>query len=277
MRVRAHAQRVRHSLPVRVVEHTFRDDATVLAGGIALFLLLGLLPMLAGVVSIYALIADPASIEGHLAGLDRVVPRAVFDLLVEQLERAARRSGDELGLAVAGSALLAIWSARSSAGALLTGIERVDGSPPQWGGWQRVILTIILAVAGLVALVLLLALIIALPAAAPALPRVVTRWIYDLRWPVLTVLGVLGLSLLYRLGGGHRKLRHIVPGAVLATALGLLASLLVSWYVSTWSSYTDLYGAFGGAMIVLLWFYAVSLAVLVGAVVNVELRAPTED
>ena len=49
----------------------------------------------------------------------------------------------------------------------------------------------------------------------------------------------------------------------------------MSWYVAEMASYQDLYGAFGGAMIVILWFYAVSLSVLIGAVANVELRAPS--
>jgi membrane protein len=267
--------RLRHFFPIRVIEHTFRDDATVMAGGVALFLLLGLLPTMAAVVAVYALIADPASIQGHLAGLDRVLPRAVFDLIVDQLQRAASRSADELGAAVAGSVLLALYSSQSSASALLTGIAHVDGSPPQFKGWRRLGVTIAIACTGLIALVTLMVLVIALPSTAPFLEGAVTEWLFKLRWPVLTVAGVFSLSALYRLGGGHRRLVHIIPGAIIATALGLLASLGVSWYVSELSGYQALYGAFGGAMIVILWFYAVSLAVLVGAVVNVELRAPT--
>ncbi|HVK73678.1 MAG TPA: YihY/virulence factor BrkB family protein [Kofleriaceae bacterium] len=268
-------QRVRHVLPVRVVEHTLRDDATVLAAGVALFLLLGLLPTLAAGVSIYALVADPGDIEGHLSGLRRVMPEAVVALIVDQLERAARRSTDELGLALAGSVILAVSSSRASANAVLTGIERVDGSPRQWTGWRRVALTISLAVAGLVGAVTVLAMMVALPAVSAALPRALAATLFQLRLPVLLGVGILGLSLLYRLGGGHRHLLHIVPGALCGTLLGLLSSYGVSWYVSSMSDYQTLYGAFGGAMIVIVWFYAVSLAVLIGAVVNVELRAPS--
>ncbi len=266
---------LRHFLPVRVVEHTFRDDATVMAGGVALFLLLGLLPTMAAVVSIYALVADQSSIEGHLSGIDRVVPQAVFDLLVDQLKRAAGRTSDELGLALATSILLAMYSSQSSASAMLTGIAHVDGSPPQFTGWTRFGMTIALAFAGLLALVTLMVVVIALPAAAEAMEVTIADWVLTLRWPVLVVAGVFSLSALYRLGGGHRRLLHIIPGALIGTALGLLASLGVSWYVQELSGYQDLYGAFGGAMIVILWFYAVSLSVLVGAVVNVELRAPS--
>ena len=86
------------SLPVRIALHTHRDDATFLAAGVALYLLLGLLPLLAAVVSIYALAPDPAEIQRHLAGLDRVLPDAVYQLIVEQLRLATRRSTNELTL-----------------------------------------------------------------------------------------------------------------------------------------------------------------------------------
>lgn len=268
-------RRARASFPLRVVEHLFRDDATILAGGVAMFLLLGLLPTLAAVVSIYALLADPHDIHWHLKGLDKVLPAAVFELLLDQLQRAARRSQGELGLAVAGSTVLALYSMRSSADALLTGIEHVDGTPPRWRGWRRLLLTTAMAIGAVISSVTLLATVIAMPATSAAVSSWLRHWLYRVRWPVLIAVGVLSLSGLYRLGSGHRKFRHIVPGALCATAIGLLASIGVNYYVTEWASYGNLYGAFGGAMIVILWFYTMSLAVLIGAVVNVELRSPS--
>ncbi|MBK9030531.1 MAG: YihY/virulence factor BrkB family protein [Myxococcales bacterium] len=263
-------------LPVRVIRHTRRDDATVLAAGVAMYLLLGLLPTLAAVVSIYALIADPSQIEAHLAGLDRVVPAEVYRLLVDQLQRAGQRSPDELRLTVLGGVLLALWSSRASANALLVGIEHVDGTRSRWRGWRRLALTFVLALGALVSAVTLLALVVAMPATSATLAPSVRGWLVALRWPTLVLTGVSGLSVLYALGGPRRGWRHIVPGALVATALGLLASLGVSYYVTDLASYQALYGTFGSAMVVVLWFYACSLAVLIGAVVNTELRVPSD-
>ena len=66
------------------------------------------------------------------------------------------------------------------------------------------------------------------------------------------------------------------PGAVVATGLAMVASLGVSYYVTRLASYQSLYGTFGSAMVVVLWFYACSLAVMIGAVVNTELRVPSD-
>lgn len=268
---RALVHRVVRSLPVRIALRTHRDDATFLAAGVALYLLLGLLPLLAAVVSIYALYADPSQIERHLAGLDRVVPDAVFDLVVDQLELAARRSSDELGLTAGGAVALALYSARASADAVMTAIEHVEGVPPRWTGWWRLLLTLGIALGALVALITLLALVVAVPATSATLDVATRALLYQLRWPVLVAIGVASLTVFYTLGGPRRRLRHVLPGALAATAIGLLASFGVSYYVTELAAYRTVYGAFGGAMIVLLWFYAVSLAVVIGAVVNAEL------
>jgi membrane protein len=238
---------------------------------VAQYLLLGLLPAMAAVVAIYALIADPAEISRHLAGLDRVLPDAVFQLLVEQLRLATQRSGDELGLAVAISVLLAVYSARAAIDAVLTAIEHVDGTPPRWTGWSRIWFTLVLALGAIVALVTLIAAVVAVPATSATLDHDDRGMLFSWRWPVLIAIGAVSLTVVYGLGGPRRPLRHVVPGAVAATALGLLASFGVSVYVTVLARYQNLYGAFGGAMIVLLWFYAMSLAVVIGGVVNAEL------
>ncbi len=262
--------------PVRVLRHSRRDDAPVLAAGVAMYLLLGLLPTLAAVVSIYALIADPTQIEGHLAGLDRVVPDDVYRLLVDQLQRASHRSDDELRLTLAGAVVLALWSSRASANALLVGIERIDGTRSRWRGWRRLVLTTLLALGALFSAVTLLAVVVAMPATSATLAPGLRSWLVALRWPALILTGVTGLSVLYALGGPPRPKRQIIPGALVATALGLLASLGVSCYVADLASYQSLYGTFGSAMVVVMWFYACSLAVMIGAVVNTELRVPSD-
>lgn len=263
------------SLPARIALRTHRDDATFLAAGVALYLLLGLLPTLAAAVSIYALAADPAQIQQHLAGLDRVVPDAVFELTVDQLQLAARRSDNELGLTAAGAVFVALYSMRASADAVLTAIEHVEGARPRWNGWRRVVLTIGIAMGALVALVTLLAVVVAVPATSATLDQANRSWLFTLRWPVLVAIGVWSLSAFYALGAPRRPLRLVVPGALLATAIGLVASFGVSYYVTELAGYRSLYGAFGGAMIVLIWFYVVSLAVVIGAVTNAELAVTT--
>jgi membrane protein len=270
---RAQLARVGQLLPARVVRHLWGDNGPVLAGGVALFLLLGVVPTMTAAVSVYALGADPAEIPRHLSGLDEVVPRQVYDFIVDQLKRAATRSSDELTAAVIGSVILSLWATRSAVTAMLKAINHVDGAPPRWKGWRWLVLTLVVAVGALALAALVLTLIVALPTVGHALRPHHRQYVQNLGMPAAVVIAVVGLSLLYWLGTPHaREVRHVIPGALVATTLGVVASIGLSYYV-TRVSYANLYGAFGSAIVVILWFYVCSLAVLTGAVVNFELRA----
>jgi membrane protein len=275
---RADVARLGEFLPARVVRHLWRDNGPVLAGGVALFLLLGVVPTLTAVVSVYALGADPAEIPRHLRGLDEVVPHQVYEFIVDQLRRAASRSSDELGVAVTGSIAIALWATRSAVNAMLAAINHVDGAPRRWTGWRWIALTFVVAIGALVLALLVLALIVALPTVGHALRSNHRKYVQDLGMPITVLVSAVGLSFLYWLGTPHATaVRHVVPGALVATTLGVGASLGLSYYV-TEVSYANLYGAFGSALVVILWFYVCSLAVLAGAVVNFELRVgPPSD
>jgi membrane protein len=64
----------------------------------------------------------------------------------------------------------------------------------------------------------------------------------------------------------------IAPGSVLATALWLLASLAFKFYVSHFTTYNATYGAIGGVIVLMTWFYVSALAVLTGAELNAEIE-----
>jgi len=73
------------------------------------------------------------------------------------------------------------------------------------------------------------------------------------------------------------EIRHfhwISPGAVVGVLLWILASALFFVYVSNFSSYSATYGAFAGAVILLVWLWVTNVALLFGAELNavVDLR-----
>jgi membrane protein len=90
-----------------------------------------------------------------------------------------------------------------------------------------------------------------------------------LRWPVLVGCVVLGVDLVYHFAPNrHAPWSWITPGSALATALWILSSFGFKLYVVNFGNYTATYGAIGGAIVTMMWFYVSGLALLVGAELN---------
>jgi membrane protein len=64
----------------------------------------------------------------------------------------------------------------------------------------------------------------------------------------------------------------ITPGAVVATVLWLLISLVFKLYVAAFTDYEGSYGTVGGVIVVLLWLYVSGIAILTGAELNAEIE-----
>jgi membrane protein len=92
------------------------------------------------------------------------------------------------------------------------------------------------------------------------------------KWPVLLAVVVVMIALLYyaspnaKLGG----IKSIVPGAVLAIVVWLIASAAFAFYVANFGSYNKTYGALGGVVIFLVWLWLTNVAILLGAELNAE-------
>ena len=54
--------------------------------------------------------------------------------------------------------------------------------------------------------------------------------------------------------------------------LRIVASLAFRFYVTNFASYNETYGAIGGVMVLLLWFYVSGMALLIGAELNAEIE-----
>jgi membrane protein len=98
-------------------------------------------------------------------------------------------------------------------------------------------------------------------------------WSY-VRWPAALVAAMLGYGLVYRRAPDIRPppVRWIAVGTVVGVALWLVLSFGFAIYIRNFSSYGAAYGAFGAAIVLLLWLYLSANAFLFGAQVNAELR-----
>jgi membrane protein len=269
---------------LRAARDALLGEMPVLAAGTALFAILATVPTLAAVVGVYGLVADPHQIHGQLRGLQSVLPPEVVVFVGGQLERQAKGSDGELGIAVATSIAFAVYSARGAARALIAALNRAYRVRERRLVIHQILISLAMAGATLVGLMLIFGVVVALPGIIALLQLRGLDLVSWLRWPVLMALLYGALLLLYRYGPSPRTLgteRHLWPGALTSTLL----LVVVSWGLSQWvervSDYELFYGAFGSVVVVLLWFYLSTISLLLGGFVNAELErhagAPAPD
>jgi membrane protein len=94
------------------------------------------------------------------------------------------------------------------------------------------------------------------------------------RWPAALAAVALMYALIYNFSPDvrPREWRWITPGSAAGVLIWILASAGFFLYVSNFGKYGATYGAFAGAVILLLWLYISSVAFLFGAEINAELE-----
>lgn len=103
-------------------------------------------------------------------------------------------------------------------------------------------------------------------------------WMFA-RWAVALGAVLLMYALTYNFAPDVRPRtgRWITPGAVTGVLIWIVASIGFFFYVSNFGSYGATYGAFAGAVILLLWLYISSIAFLFGAELNAQLEREQKD
>jgi membrane protein len=96
----------------------------------------------------------------------------------------------------------------------------------------------------------------------------------SLKWILIILLLFMAISFLYYLAPAKRTgFRFFSPGSGIATLLFILTSLGFSAYVNNFGQYNKLYGSIGTLMVILLWLYLNSIAILIGFELNVSIKA----
>jgi membrane protein len=90
------------------------------------------------------------------------------------------------------------------------------------------------------------------------------------RWPLALLSAMLVYAVVYFAAPNLeiRRWQWVSPGAVFGVVTWIVASALFFVYVSNFSSYSATYGAFAGAVILLVWLWVTNLVLLFGAELN---------
>jgi membrane protein len=263
----------------RVKDEARKDNVTLVAAGVAFFGLLAIAPGLAALVSIYGLVSSPADVQRQMESMATAMPPEARTLLTDQLNQVVTTSGSAKGLGVVVGIALALWSASAAMKNLLVALSAMYDEDETRGFVTLRVRALGLTVAGLAFVLVAMGLLALAPAWADSVGNdALSTAISIVRWPLLIVVMMAALAALYRLGPDRDqpRWRWVSWGAVIGTAVWIVASLLFSVYTSNFGNYSKTYGSMAVVVVTMLWLWITSLCVLIGAEVNAELERQTE-
>jgi membrane protein len=225
-------------------------------------------------------VADASAI-GRLARvIEGFVPVEVSDLLKRQIKSAVQSEKDRGGSVANASIwfLVMLWSANRGTKGIVAALNVIYDRAEERGFLQRTALTLLLTTGSLLLLVLVVPAIVLLPSIlstfdSTGLPPLAVRW------PVLFVLAAAALAVLYRLGPSRREpdWRWILLGSLIGAVLWIGFSLLLSWYIQTFASFTRIYGTLGTVVAFMIWLWLSALAALLGAELDATMSMADTD
>ena len=252
------------------------DDVSGLAAQLSYYFFLALFPAILFLLALASFFPLTNITDDVGRSLGPFVSPQVLELIQEQMRRLANNeNGGLLTFGVAG----AVWSSSAAlvsiVGALNRAYDIQEGRP--W--WKVRLVAVGLTLGAAVIVLVALSLVLVGPMLAERLGRTTgwgTRfewaWLV-LQWPLVFVLVVFGIGLIYYFGpDADQDWVWITPGAVAATILWLLVSLVFKFYVANFTDYEGSYGTVGAVIVVLLWFYVSGIAILIGAELNAEIE-----
>jgi membrane protein len=252
-------------------DRAYRENVTGMAAMVAFNLLLALFPFALLVLFVFGQVLERPDVEASvLRDLQQLFPDAEQDSLSRALDRV-RENSTTIGIA---AAVGGIWIGASFWGAMDTAFCRIYHV--QCRGWleQKRFALLMLAV-----VVLFLASSVVLPTLEGALisgtddlPFGISEigFIDNLLLLAGTlVLGfVIACIVYWAVPKGHLPWRGVWPGALFLTAVIGIANWAFPFYLVNVSSIGEFGGTVGFVVVALIWFYALSLALLAGAVIN---------
>lgn len=261
---------------MRVFERIMADNLGMIAGGVAFYSFLSIFPALAGGLMLWGLAVDGWQASDHIDFLRDLIPADAFNLMSEQMARIATQSPENLTLGAIVSLLFALWSASRGATALMSAMNMAYHEREKRGFFRVNAIALVFTLAGVAFAALSLAAIGAVPPILESL--FLGAWadasIRALRWLMMIGLFFAASAAVYRFAPSRRRARWrwIVPGATLAAAVWLSASVAFSFYLSNVNAYNATFGSLGAVAALLMWFWLSAYAICMGAELNSQLE-----
>src|SRR3954447_13070211 len=269
----------------RTVKEFQNDNLTDWAAALTYYAVLALFPALIVLVALVGLFGQYPQTTQSLIDILRQAGADPSTLtgLQKTINGVVQNKGGA-GALLGFGLLLSLWSASGYIGAFMRASNAIYEKPEGRPFWKlRPLQVAVTLVMTLLFALVLVALVVSGPLADAIGSKIglgstaVTVWSIA-KWPVLAFVVSLMLATLYYAAPNAKlpKFQWLSPGAIVALAVWVVASLGFFFYANHFGSYNKTYGTLGGAITLLVWVYLSNIAVLFGQELNAEIERGRE-
>jgi membrane protein len=266
-------------LLIRTVRESWQDEVFGLAARLAFYHFLAIFPVLLLLLIPLAQMAGTgADMRNVLAGsLGQFLPREAAQTVTEamkDLDTSAHAGGILLWMAGLG----AVWAGINASWAMIVGLNTAYETKED-RSWFDIAISatgLSFAVVALVFTALFATHMLGL-----GIPVVRDGGVLSLvaEWAGIVCILMVSFALFYRFGPNLKdaEWRWSTPGALVGGFLWITATLLIRFYFDRLSQYHHIYGRLAPVAMLMIWLYATSATVLIGAEVNSEIEKASEE
>jgi membrane protein len=258
------------------VDAIFQHNCLGMAAQLAYYFFFSLFPALLFLIAVASYFPITTLIDEIVGALGQFAPPEFLTIVTDQIRKI---SGDEQGGLLTLGILTALWSSSTAMTAIIDTVNHAYGVEEGRPWWKVRLIAIALTIGVAIFVLLSFALIIVGPQLADPVARALglgsaIEWAWRiLEWPIACALAGIGIAMVYYFAPDvDQEWSWLAFGTVFATTLWLAASLGFRYYAVNVTHYTETYGALGGAMVLLLWFYLSGFVLLLGAVMNAKIE-----
>lgn len=271
-------------LPVRAAQSFSEHKCTSAGAALSYYAAFSLAPVLVIAVSVCALVFGRDAIEGHLVQqINGLVGQQGAELIQEMIK--ASYLSDEKGLAAAIGVVATLIGATGYFAELSNAFERIFDAPqPYKKAWVALVMVRVRGLAIVLGVGVMLLISLVASAAIVIVNEYLTSWVSA--WvPVasvlqqaltLTFLTILIAMLFRLLAPCVLPRRTLITGALVTAVLFEIGKWAIGLYLGS-GSVGSTFGAAGSLAILLVWVYYVSLVLLFGAEMTLQMHKAIKE
>lgn len=258
----------------RAIAAFFADDMPTYAAALAYRVLFSIFPFLIFLTTLLGFLGIPELFEWMRGQAAYVLPEQAMKLVNTVLGELQEQQRGLMSVAIA----LAVWSASAAVLGAINALNVAYKVTERRPTWKRMLVSIVYTLALALMLIIAAGMMLTGPtlltwlAGYARLDSVfITVWTWA-RWPITAFILLCAVAIVYWAAPNVKQpFRLITPGALIAVAAWIGASVAFGYYVQNFSSYNATYGSMGAVIVLLMFFFLSAAVVLFGAEVNATL------